>query len=452
VRHKRSFIFGMAIFAIVMAVSLFYMYENKKIPIDELDVQFAYPISSLDPSIYDDWESGFIGNHIYYRLLPEENKPWIPYLTENVSISCAKPSSPVLNDTCKLVKISFTPKKFNDCMKRVYTIDDIRNEFEAILNAKGWVVPGWKRCNAGEDSICVTGSYVPDQYRRMRAVYFRFGWLKANKNDEVFGSGVYCLRGRYDEKSNIGQGELYPLLNTELLPLVKFHTSQSKNDQFHFAIYGTNELLTDARKNIQVHTPLAYYVISNPLLDKYYLPWNTRESKKIIHDMLTEKDVFFSETPQFVKFAPEGKADKIFHNKQFKGQLEFAIPNYLPACTKLANALNKEWRGISNARAMCTDIVEYITKKVVSDKKGWDGFFVGISASDPSRDSLRYQYFSTNSPDSWTYKYPEPDKLFYQVGIGQSLATVDGKKICNIRPNPLGLSDLFVTDLLSCEG
>jgi hypothetical protein len=118
----------------------------------------------------------------------------------------------------------------------------------------------------------------------------------------------------------------------------------------------------------------------------------------------------------------------------------------------LANTLNKQWQGSPNAKAVCTDIVDYVSKKVIKNKKGWDGFFVGISASDPSRDSIRYQYFSTSSPDSWTYDYPQPDNLFYQVGIGQSLATVDGSKICNIRPNPLGLSGLFITDLLPCEG
>ena len=123
----------------------------------------------------------------------------------------------------------------------------------------------------------------------------------------------------------------------------------------------------------------------------------------------------------------------------------------MPACNKLASALNKQWRPYSSAKAVCIDIVEYVSKKVIHNKKGWDGFFVGVSASDPSRDSIRRQYFSSASPGNWTYDDLEPENLFYLVGIGQSLATVDGVKICNIRPNPLGLSDLFVTDLLTCE-
>jgi hypothetical protein len=103
-------------------------------------------------------------------------------------------------------------------------------------------------------------------------------------------------------------------------------------------------------------------------------------------------------------------------------------------------------------KAKCTDIVDYVVKNVVEKKNRWDGFFVGVSASDPSRDSLRYQYFYPNSPSSWTYDYPHPENLYYLVGIGQSLATVDGDRICNMRPNPLGLSDIFITDLLPCDG
>ena len=182
-------------------------------------------------------------------------------------------------------------------------------------------MPAWKRCSESKDVICVTGKYVPDQLRRLHSVYFRFGWIKANKNDAVFGAGIYCLKGRYDSKNNMGQGNLYPLPNLVHLPVINFHTSQDKADHFHFAIYGSKELLTNFRRNIHVHTPLAYYVISNHALNKYRLPWNDNESKKIIHDLLTEKDVFFSETPEFVRFAPEGKANKIHNKKIFRGQL-----------------------------------------------------------------------------------------------------------------------------------
>mgnify|MGYP003408657262 FL=1 len=76
--HKRSILLVIAVLTTTVTLSVFYFYENKKVPIEKLDVQFAYPVSSLDPSIYDDWESGFVGNHIYYRLLPEVNKPWMP--------------------------------------------------------------------------------------------------------------------------------------------------------------------------------------------------------------------------------------------------------------------------------------------------------------------------------------------------------------------------------------
>lgn len=249
---------------------------------------------------------------------------------------------------------------------------------------------------------------------------------------------------------NIDSGLLKPHNQALDLPIIQFHTSQKKEDKFQLAIYGNKNLLTTKRKNIQVHTPLAYYVISHPQLDKYQLPWNTVETKKIIHNYLTENEIFYEDVPQFVKFSPQGEALLVINKQKFPRSLAFAIPNYLPGCQKLAGMLNQEWKDIKT-KAFCTDIVYYVYKNVIEKKKDWDGFLVGIASSDPSRESLRYQYFSPDSSSSWTYSYPNPDKLYYRVGIGQSLATVDGETICNIRPNPLGLSDIFVTDLLPCN-
>ena len=430
---------------------LIYRYSSKTDSVEPLQVQFAYAVTSINPAIYDDWESGFIGNHIYYRLLPEEDKPWIPYVTKNVSIKCRDPRSATLNDACKVIRISFKAKQFVDCLNRVYTVDDIRHEFEEILNLKRWILPKWKSCGKNDD-ICVEGKYIPDQLRRLHGTSFRFGWSRSQKNDGTYGSGPYCLKGNFNRNGNLTVGTLISNSKKVKLPDIKFHTSQNKDNQFNFAIYGNKGLLTKNRKNVQVHTPLAYYVITNPQLDSYYLPWNSNGSKNIIHDALTEKDVFFSETPQFVKFAPEGGALRKIRKLKYTASLEFVIPDYLPGCEKLADSLNVKWKKYGNVKARCTDIVDYVVKNVIEKRNRWDGFFVGISASDPSRESLRYQYFTPNSPSSWTYDYPYPDNLYYLVGIGQSLATVDGERICSMRPNPLGLSNIFITDLLPCNG
>ena len=66
-------------------------------------------------------------------------------------------------------------------------------------------------------------------------------------------------------------------------------------------------------------------------------------------------------------------------------------------------------------------------------------------------DSIRNQYFSPESPESWTYEYAKAEDLFFLVGMGQSIVTVDAERICEIKPNPLGLGDIYVTDLLSCK-
>lgn len=428
---------------------LFYQFFFTKKIVNEYKMQFAYAVTSIDPSIYDDWESAFIGNHIFYRLLPEPNRPFVPYLTKYIALSCDEPESIFLKNNCKRIRIMFKPINFRDCNGRSYETKDILYEFEKILSRNNWIIPSWKKCGRGDDTICITGKYLPDQARRIKNIYFRFGWSKANEKDKIFGSGPYCLQANKNSKGQIISGTLSPRIQKFSLPQIHFHTSQMKEEQFHLALYGTKNLLNGERKNIQMHTPLAYYVITHPKLDKYQLPWNTMHTKNIIHEFFVKNEMFFSHDPKTLQFTPKGEALLSNNTLHYHGQLVFALPNYLPDCQKLATMLNKQWR-VEKARAVCVNIVDFVYNHVINVPKNWDGILVGISPSDPGRGSLRHQYFSPNSSNSWTYKYASPDKLFYQVGIGKSFATVDGKLFCNIRPNPLGISDIFITDLLPC--
>lgn len=417
-----------------------------------LVVQFAYPVTSIDPSAYDDWESVFIGNHIYRRLLPEDDKPWISYVTKKLEITCAKPLGAILGD-CYSVRLSFKVLPFSDCEGRRYDATDVRAELAQVLSAKAWILPGWEACGGKQDEVCILSKNFPDTERRLRNVYFRFGWRKSTPSDRTFGSGTYCLRKKMGTDKTITAGDLVPLDGKQRLPSTSFHVSQKSTDSFHVALYGSTHLLAGTRRNIHAHTPLAYYVVSNPSLADYRLPWNTLATRETVNLHLVKNEVFFADTPHYVRLAPEGNALTSEATKSSLGKsLEFVIPDFLPQCPVLAAALNKQWKDQSpSIEAVCRDIVTYVVENVRGRKKPWAGFLVGVSPSAPGRDSIRNQYFSPESPESWTYDYPKPENLFYLVGMGQSLVTVDSKRVCDIKPNPLGLGDLSVSDFLPCQ-
>lgn len=419
-----------------------------------LVIQFAYPVISIDPPAYDDWQSVFIGNHIYPRLLPEEHRPWIPFVADGVDVRCVIPDVSPNDEKCTEIRIAFKPRPFSDCMGRDYSAEDIRKEFEAILAVKSWALPQWKRCEeVGSGEVCVIGKNTSDAARRMRNTNMRFGWSKKEAEDQRFGAGPYCLSATHEKDGTLSGGVMSPHIASPKLPSIEFRVSQDKDLDFSLALYGSKNLLKGARRNVQTHTPLAYYVISNPKYADLQLPWHSLETKRLIHSFLVSHEVFFPENDHLAALVPQGSPpeNETAVPSLASMPLEFVIPDYLPDCEELAESLTKIWSKNNQARAVCRDIVSYVMQNVRGKKDGnWHGFAVGVSASDPGRDSVRVQYFSPLSPESWTYDYPTPERFYYLVGMGQSLVTVDSDKICDLRPNPLGLGDVFATDLVPC--
>ncbi len=415
-------------------------------------ILFAYPITYLDPTLYDDWETVFIGNHIYVRLLPEEYRPRVPFVTKEIKATCNEPLGSDIGSTCRQIKMSFAPIPFTDCSGHRYAIDDIRKEFEALLTVKSWAIPQWKRCEEATSEICVIGKNTGDINRRMKNLNFRFGWSKKQTGDDFLGAGPYCLKAAFNTNLKIEAGILKPRDATSQFPPVEFMVGAGKDFEFNVALYGTKELLRGSRKNIQAHTPLAYYVVTNPLLAGHRLAWNTQKTKDTINAYLVRHEVFFPQTTGIEKLVPSGAALDAFGKiTALDSETDFAIPDYLPGCRELAASLTASWTVRGRVKATCTNIVTFIQEKVREKRGKWSGFLVGVSPADPGRDSIKLQYFSKDSPDSWTYDYPRPDALFYLAGIGQSLVTVDGKQVCDLKPNVLGLGDVFVTDFVGCE-
>lgn len=410
---------------------------------------FTYPITYLEPTLYDDWETVFIGNHIYRRLLPEEDNPAIPAIAKDAQVSCAEPVGVEVGPACRAVRVSFEPVPFTDCAGHAYGTRELRKEFESLLAAKPWSLPRWKRCEDAPGRVCVTAKNTGDTARRLKNVNFRFGWSKRQPTDAVFGSGPYCLKSGKG-RAPIEAGALVARDPSGALPEIVFATAKAKSSDFNIALYGSKELLRGTRRNVQAHTPLAYYVVTHPRFAGYRAPWNTSEARSMIADHFARQGVFFPQKSGIEGLVPEGDAIASSAGKRsLAGGPELAIPDYLPQCRELASALTTSWRGAAIAR--CVDIVAYVQRRVRERRGRWSAFLVGLSPADPGRDALRMQYFSKDSTDSLTYDYSRPEELFYRTGIGQSLVTVDGRRVCDLKPNTLGLGNIFITDLVGCD-
>jgi len=423
---------------------------NMPVPLAPVKVQFAYPVTSVDPTLYDDWESIFLGNHIYPRLLPEDDNPAVPALGRDITLSCSEPAAPEVGSKCRRLRLTFTPKTFTDCAGHSYGATDIRGEFERLLAAKSWALPEWKRCAGPPGAVCVTGKNTGDIMRRLRDVNFRFGWSKRSRQDRIHGAGPYCMRAVQSADGNIRSGLLVPRETGFTLPRIAFAVG-GKDADFDVSLYGSKELLKDSRKNVQTDTPQAYYVVTNPSLAGRRLPWNSKATRTIIRNHFLRRGVFFPQSSEIEKVVPHGRALDARAGLPAPRAAEFVLPDYLPGCRELASSLTSAWKGRNGTRATCVDIVSYIQGKVRERRGRWYGFLVGLSPDDPGRDAIKLQYFSKDSRDSLTYDYSNPESLFYLAGIGQSLVTVDGRRVCDLKPNVLGLGNIFITDLVGCD-
>jgi hypothetical protein len=236
----------------------------------------------------------------------------------------------------------------------------------------------------------------------------------------------------------------------DTLPPVRFFVSEDAKSDFNLALYGSKKLITGNRKNVHAHTPVGFYVVTNQSLANQSLPWNQKDSKELIDQVFLREGVFFSAASNITKIFPVGSA--LAEGPRFtrsERQLEFVIPDYLPACEELAKKFTAQWKEPANARAVCKDIVSFVYDHVWGAKRDWDGFIVGVTQW--GRRTAQQDYFSPDSAISWTYEYPKPEKLFYLAGVGQSLVTVDGERFCDLKPNLFGLGDVFVTDLIPCQ-
>lgn len=411
-------------------------------------LQTSFPILSLDPRIYDDWASVFIGNHIYPRLLPEPEREWIPSITKEVRFECldrgASPLSP-----CKKERLLLSFREFTSCRGRAIDRISLRREMLTILQAKNWILPGIKVCASKEFDLCLEYTGIPDVSRRLQNVYFRFGWSAQDFSGDLVGVGPYCFKIEQRAPESILGGSLIPR-SAANLPRVDVATSDDPDAPFNVALFGAPNLLKGGRRNIDLITPVAYYVVSNPSFPSERFPWNAPAIKEIIRAQLADNDLVYRTDTLLSAWMPEGSA----LNRSPKAAsasasgFEFVLPDYLPDCEPLAKRLHA---ADPRMDARCANTTLYIEDRIRSRKSPWFGFLTPLSPGAPGRTSVIDQYFSSGSNESWLRGARSPSSHFYRVGLGKALVTVDQRIVCGITGNPMGQSDFVVSDLIYCR-
>jgi len=424
-------------------------------PIQVLKLQLGAPVLSIDPRLYDDWSSVFVGNHIYPRLLPDESRPWIPHIAKDLNITCENSAAGGSKVKCDDFVVEFGIHEFVDCLGRRLSRDDLKAEIGGILGKKNWIFPKWSFCDSSESHICIRVGDIGDVKRRLQNIYFRFGWSKRRDGDLRFGVAPYCLDVSQEDGS-IGSGRLNPrldLMSAVELPPIVFFTSTAAINDFSAALYGAEEFLRGARKNVRAHTPLAYYLISNRKWSQFSVPWLDQVTLDIMRDHLISAGLVYEANMDVLsKMVPLGSVSSSGKPLSKSTRASVYLPDYIPSCKQLASKLAEKWRSdYPNLEFSCVDISAAVRDHIHSKNSGFGAVLTPLSPGAPGRDAIRYQYFSPQSSESLTRDFPNPEELFRLLGMGDSLVTVDGESLCGLKGQSLGLGDVFVTDFLKCR-
>lgn len=411
-----------------------------------IEMQTSFPILSLSPLVYDDWASVFVGNHIYPRLLPEPGREWIPSAAHEVRFECMAPGASPLSP-CRRERLLLRFREFTSCRGR--TIDNavLRREMQTVLQQKNWILPGSRSCERKGYDLCVEYEGIPDVTRRLQNVYFRFGWSVQDFNDDLIGVAPYCFKIQKRSPYAVLSGSLIPR-EAGSLPRVEIATSDDPDASFNVALFGAPTLLKGDRRNIDLMTPVAYYVVSNPSFPAEHFPWNRPAVKAAIRGHLTKSDLVYRTDTLLSAWMPEGSALLPSKNSERETSFDFALPDYLPECAGLAQRLHAADPRIL---ARCANTTLFIEDRIRSKKAPWFGFLTPLSPGAPGRTSVIDQYFSAASKESWLRGARAPAAHFYRVGLGKALVTVDHNVVCGITGNPMGQSDFVISDLIYCR-
>jgi hypothetical protein len=206
------------------------------------------------------------------------------------------------------------------------------------------------------------------------------------------------------------------------------------------------------RSKVNVHTPLGYFMITNPDLKGFKAPWNSDFVEKSIRSHLAKFGLVY-ESKGASDFLPQGGATKYFSqmSRRFPGRsVVLLLPSYFPECEQLAFSLNGTLRG-EGGRAECGNTSALSEKIVKNGFKKWDAYITPLSPGDTSKDSIQNQYFSPSSSSSYLGKAKDSNSFFTLIGVGQTFLVVKKGSFCGIKPNVLGVGDILISNLQRCD-
>ncbi len=381
----------------LLAVRLYGLSHGQDLSTRRVIVQTAFPVLSLNPLEYDDWASVFVGNHIYPRLFPETDREWIPSIAKDVKYQCLD-SRRSPTEPCHRERLLLKFQEFKTCQGKQLTRQALKEEMLRTLAVKNWILPGFRVCRSSDADLCLEYSGIADITKRMQNVYFRFGWSAQDFSKDIVGVAPYCFKIEKRSGGAIVSGSLIPA-SAQPLPEVRLVTSDDVRNDFNVALFGGPQLLRDARKNVDLITPLAYYVVSNPSVAPRSLPWNFPKAAAAIRSHLMRYELIHEKENLISRWMPEGSALQADSGRASSaGSFELALPDYLPDCKGLATELHA---ADSSIAATCLNTTAFIEERVRAHKKPWFGFLTPLSPGAPGRTSVVDQYFSSNSSETW---------------------------------------------------
>jgi protein-S-isoprenylcysteine O-methyltransferase Ste14 len=376
-----------------------------------LIVHLTYPILSLDPTVYDDWGSVFVGNHIYAPLTTDRKELSAFQISKDVAIKCD-------NAACSRSKMEFEIQSLIDCGGSTIQANEIRGELSEILAKKTWILPNSRECPSSEKTVCISFDTVKDVRRRLENLYFRFGWKK-NPISKPFGTGLYCLvDAKKNETGYINTATLKPRMPG--FPEIKIIVSDADPSIFDLSLYGLKNRTNGTE--IDTQTPLAYYIVKNSAKRGGLLPWESENGLKFLANLFEKSGITSQEKLRVFKdLIPVGTNFNVSSVGDLK-RTTLVLPEFLPDCEKLAKTISIHWRQI---QAVCKDTSELIQNSVVPGKTNWDAFITPLTPGAAYPGSITDQYFNSASRESYIKnKSNSFSGGFELIGMGASRISV----------------------------
>lgn len=444
---------------ILLLGSIFQLWKRWTEETKSLKVRFTYPIISLDPRIFDDWGSVFVTNHIFRRLVSDPNFDSELQIADQYVIRCAEDSNlSYLDKACKNIKIDFHLKELRDCEGNEISHEQIASELNIVLQNKPWILPKWQIVAHNPRLLTLVGEKLTDIRRRLRTLYFRFGFSYASEKlakKKPIGTGPYCLTHYEIIKNRIIAGKLisHPQF-VNPIPNIIFSSKESNSwkDPADIDIYGDENFFVKGGELKSVNTPVAFYVTSHDRFQPQNLLWNTPEVQSLIQKYLIKQNAIMDKPSAVIlNLIPSGtvkraQLNRIHPTTELK---QFLIPDYLPHCQELAVSLNRfsKQQKFDDYHFYCSDLMVFLTEHVRGDRQ-FDGCLVVFTPGSPYPNNIQDQYFSPQSLESMTGQARNPEDLYYLVGVGDSLIRVNPQRILDVKVNSLGLGNIFVSDMI----